>query len=161
MRTILFAVILATLAVAQPAAAATQIYIMRHLQKAEGTDPPLSPAGAAEAQQLASLLGGNGTIRAIFATQTERAMETAAPLAKRLGLTVTPYDPNAPQRLVEAVKAIHGAVLIVGHSNTVPDLVTRFGGVPAPVIGDEDYGTVFIVNPATHQVRQMQLTPAK
>ena len=56
---------------------------------------------------------------------------------------------------------MHGAVLIVGHSNTVPDLVPRFGGVPAPVIGDDDYGTIFIVNPATHQVRQMQLTPAK
>ena len=121
----------------------------------------LSPAGAAEAQELASLLGGSGTITAIFATQTQRAMDTAAPLAKRLGLAVTPYDPDAPQNLVETVKAMHGAVLIVGHSNTVPDLVIRFGGVPAPVIGDEDYGTIFIVNPATHQVRQMELTPAK
>jgi len=161
MRIIVFALILAVLAPAHPAAAASQIYIMRHLQKAEGTDPPLSPAGAAQAQQLAVLLGGSGTIKAIFATQTQRAMDTAAQLAKRLGLTVMPYDPNAPQNLVEAVKAIHGAVLVVGHSNTVPDLVTRFGGNPAPVIGDEDYGTVFIVNPATHQVRRMQLTPVK
>ncbi len=161
MRILLFATILAMLGTAQPAVGATQIYIMRHLQKAEGNDPPLSPAGAAEAQELASLLGGSGTITAIFATQTQRAMDTAAPLAKRLGLTVTPYDPDAPQNLVEAVKAIHGAVLIVGHSNTVPDLVTRFGGISAPVIGDEEYGTIFIVNPATHQVRQMQLTPAK
>ena len=153
--------ILAVLGTVHPAAAATQIYIMRHLQKAEGADPPLSRTGSAGAQQLASLLGGSGTITAIFATQTQRAMDTAAPLAKRLGLAVTPYDPDTPQNLVETVKAMHGAVLIIGHSNTVPDLVTRFGGVPAPVIGDEDYGTIFIVNPATHQVRQMQLAPAK
>ena len=31
---------------------------MRHLQKAEGDDPPLSAAGAAQAQALASVLGG-------------------------------------------------------------------------------------------------------
>jgi broad specificity phosphatase PhoE len=159
MRTILFAVILALLGAAQPATAATPVYIMRHLQKAEGADPPLSPAGAAQAKALASVLGGGG-ITAIFATQTQRAMETAAPLAKRLGLTVTPYDPSAPERLVEAVRAVHGAVLIIGHSNTVPDLVTRFGGAPAPVIGDGDYGTIFVVDPATHFVRRMELPPA-
>ena len=70
---------------------------MRHLQKAQGDDPPLSDSGAAQAQALASVLGGGG-ITAVFATPTKRAMETATPLAERLGLTVTPYDPNAPQR---------------------------------------------------------------
>ncbi len=160
MRTILFAILLSVLSVGQPAEAANPIYIMRHLQKAQGDDPPLSDSGAAQAQALASVLGGGG-ITAVFATPTKRAMETATPLAERLGLTVTPYDPNAPQRLVDAVRAIHGAVLIVGHSNTVPDLVTRFGGAPAPVIGDEDYGTIFIVDPTTHYVRQMQLRAAK
>jgi len=160
MRTILFALVLAMLGVGQAADAASPVYIMRHLQKADGADPPLSGAGAAGAQTLASVLGGGG-ITAIFATPTQRAMETAEPLAKRLGLTVTPYDPAAPDQLVEAVNAIHGAVLVVGHSNTVPDLVTRFGGAAAPAIGDEDYGTVFIVDPATHLVRKMQLPPAK
>lgn len=161
MRTILFAAMLAVLATPQAATAASQVYIMRHLQKAEGTDPPLSPVGAAEAQKLARLLGGAHTIRAVFATPTQRAMETAGPLAKRLGLTITSYDPEAPGRLVEQVNGLPGAVLIVGHSNTVPDLVTRFGGSPAPVIGDDDYGTIFIVDPAKHQVRRMQLPPAK
>lgn len=157
----LFAVALAILAPAHPAAAASQIYIMRHLQKAQGDDPPLSADGAANAQKLARLLGGAHTIRAVFATPTQRAMETAGPLAKRLGLTVTSYDPEAPGRLVEQVNGLPGAVLIVGHSNTVPDLVTRFGGTPAPVIGDDDYGTIFIVDPAKHHVRKMQIPPSK
>jgi phosphohistidine phosphatase SixA len=159
MRTILLALVLAMLGVGQAADAASRVYIMRHLQKAEGSDPPLSPAGASQAQALASVLARSG-IMAIFATPTRRAMETAEPLAKRLGIRVTAYDPSAPGKLVEAAAAIHGSVLIVGHSNTVPDLVTRFGGAPAPVIGDEDYGTVFIVDPATKSVRQVPL-PAK
>lgn len=160
MRTIMLALMIALLGTAQPAAAASQIYVMRHLQKAQGDDPPLSAVGAAQAQQLARLLARGG-IKTIFATATRRAMETAAPLAKRLGLTVQTYDTNAPGDLVRRVNAAHGAVLVVGHSNTVPDLVTRFGGASAPVIGDEDYGTLFIVQPATHQVRRMQLPPVK
>jgi hypothetical protein len=38
-------------------------------------------------------------------------------------------------------------VLVVGHSNTVPELVQLFGGTrPAP-LSDQDYGTVYDVEP--------------
>jgi phosphohistidine phosphatase SixA len=145
-------------AAAQPAIAADTLYVMRHLQKAEGTDPPLSAEGAANAQTLAARLANSG-IKAIFATPTARAMQTGEPLAKALGLAVTPYDPRDPAALVKAASPVKGAVLIVGHSNTVPDIVARFGGTPV-ALGEQDYGTVFVVKPGSAAVEQIVLNAA-
>lgn len=132
--------------VSAPALAAEPVYIIRHLEKAAGKDPALTAAGAARAEQLADMLGDKG-IKAVFATATRRAQQTAAPLAGRLRVPVTFYKPDDVQALVKAVAAAGGPVLIVGHSNTVPQLVAAFGGArPAP-IGEESYGTIFLVGP--------------
>ena len=156
----LILILMATLAAAaaQPAIAADTVYVMRHLQKAEGTDPPLSAEGAANAEALAARLANSG-VKAIFATPTARAMQTGEPLAKALGLAVTPYDPRDPAALVKAASRMNGAVLIVGHSNTVPDIVARFGGTPV-ALGEQDYGTVFVVKPGIAQVGQIVLKAA-
>jgi len=146
-------------AVAQPAVAADTVYVVRHLQKAEGADPPLSAEGAANAKLLAERLANSG-IKAIFATPTARAMQTGEPLAKALGLAVTTYDPRDPTGLVKAASAVSGAVLIVGHSNTVPDIVARFGGTPVPLT-EQDYGTVFVVKPGNAMVEQIVLKAAR
>lgn len=128
-------------------AAGKTVYVTRHMHKAEGPDPVLSPEGVAAAERLAALLADKG-ITAIYATATRRAMATAAPLARRIGVRVTAYDPADPDALVAAAAAAPGAVLVVGHSNTVHDLVTRFGAhtPPAPLT-DDDYGRVFMVKP--------------
>lgn len=123
------------------------IYVTRHMQKLDGADPSLSPEGAAAAEALADFLVDRG-ISKIFATQTRRAMETAAPLAKLIGVKVTAYDPRNSQQLAIEVAASKGSVLVIGHSNTVHDLVQRFGGKtpPAP-LSEQDYGAVFVINP--------------
>jgi broad specificity phosphatase PhoE len=140
-----------------PAAAlAAPVYVIRHLERAPGDDPSLTERGAARAQQLAEVLAG-AQIKAIFATATKRAQETGAPLAQRLGLTVTTYNPRDIDALAAAVKVAGGAVLIVGHSNTVADLVARFGGdKPAP-LGEQDYGTLFVVHDTSAQVNRIDL----
>jgi broad specificity phosphatase PhoE len=74
------------------------------MHKAPGDDPPLSELGRGQAEALAELLAGK-RIAAIFATKTRRAMETAAPLAKRFGIAVTPYDPGDVAALVKAARA--------------------------------------------------------
>ncbi|MFP5329247.1 MAG: SixA phosphatase family protein [Alphaproteobacteria bacterium] len=145
----LVALALGGCAASAPAAQAGEakpVYVVRHMQKAQGDDPPLSAEGAANAQRLAELLSAKGIV-AIFATPTRRAMQTAEPLATKLGIAVTSYEAKDPDRLVEAVAAARGPVLVVGHSNTVPDLVDRLGGPPQPPLSDTDYGTVYVVEP--------------
>ncbi len=143
-----------------PATAANKIYVMRHLQKAGGSDPPLSAEGAANAQKLVSILGKR-KISAIFATPTKRAVETGEPLAKALKLTVASYDPKDPAALKKAVEAIKGAALIVGHSNTVPDIVAQFGGEQVGPLADTDYGTVFVVTPGKTKVERIETVPRR
>ena len=123
------------------------VYVIRHLQKAQGDDPVLTEEGAANAQLLAAMLTDK-SITAIYSTQTRRTMQTGAPLASQLGLEIIPYDPYDADALVAAVAAGEGSVLVVGHSNTVGDLITRFGGKTPPELTEQDYGTLFMVDAA-------------
>jgi probable phosphoglycerate mutase len=50
-------------------------------------DPPLSPEGVVQAEQVCARLAGAG-VEAIYATNLRRTAQTAAPLAARLGLDV-------------------------------------------------------------------------
>ena len=127
-------------------AASHPVFVVRHLQKGEGSDPSLTAEGAANAERLAASLKDKGIV-AIFATPTRRAMETVQPLARALGIPVTPYDPTDPGALSAKVASAGGPVLVVGHSNTVPDLVQLFGGAKPAPLSDQDYRTVYDVEP--------------
>ena len=50
--------------------------------------------------------------------------------------------PEERNRYVDFLRAVSITVVIVGHSNTVPDLVNRFGGV-ARMIDESEYGALF------------------
>ena len=68
------------LAAAVPAAAQKAVFVVRHAEKISEEDQRLSEAGHSRAERLARMLAGSG-ISAIYATDTERARDTAAPLA--------------------------------------------------------------------------------
>jgi broad specificity phosphatase PhoE len=119
-------------------------YVTRHLQKAAGQDPGLTAEGQANAVRLADLLSSDPP-SAIYVSTTRRAAETAAPLAARLGLTPKTYNPGDTPGLIAAVTAESGTVLIVGHSNTVPEIVQRLGGARPADIADDSYGDVWHV----------------
>ena len=125
----------------------SMIYLVRHGEKvAEGKDPDLTPQGQQRARNIAAMLGKAG-IAHIFSTPTNRTRQTAQPLAQQNGLQVQPYDPKTPQALVARVKTLSGAVLVVGHSNTLPELVRLFGGQPGADIADNEYDRLYQLIP--------------
>jgi phosphohistidine phosphatase SixA len=124
----------------------TVVYLVRHAEKVpDGTDPALSAAGQVRAQGLASLLAETA-IDVIHSTDFRRTRDTAMPLARRLGLSVVLYDPSRPEALVDAILGAGGRHLVVGHSNTVPELVVLLGGDGGPPIDEAaEYDRLYVV----------------
>lgn len=109
-------------------------YIVRHAEKATAapnmsSDVPLSETGEQRAIALKNVLAKEKII-SIFSTQTIRTTSTAKPLAELKGITVQLYSPrDTVDRFISRLKSIKkGSVLIVGHSNTVDDLVNKMMG---------------------------------
>jgi broad specificity phosphatase PhoE len=123
--------------------AAPAIYVMRHLNTPEGErDPDLTAEGQRQAALLASWFTRERPA-AVYVSDYRRTRQTAAPLAARLGLTPIVYDPADTPALVARVRAGPLPALIVGHSNTVPDIVAQLGGTrPAPLV-HADFGDIW------------------
>lgn len=132
------------LASVSPLAAETTVFVVRHAEKVDdGTrDPALSEAGVARAGALAERLAGEN-VSVIFTTDYERTRATARPLAEKLGLEITSYDPVDFSGLATRVREIDGAVLIVGHSNTVIPIVQALGGAAEGELTDSEYGRIY------------------
>jgi broad specificity phosphatase PhoE len=138
------------------------VILVRHAEKSapEG-DPPLSPAGEARAEALARTLAA-ARIEAVVATQYRRTQATAAPAAKAAGVTpvIVPTGRSVPVHADSVAAAVRrqrpgAAVLVVGHSNTIPTIVGALGG-PAlpPDLCDAEYATLFVlVVPDTGRAR--------
>lgn len=124
------------------------VIVVRHAEKAAAPadDPVLSPLGRGRAEALAEFLAP-ARIDAVYASQYQRTDATAAPLAARLSLPVQRYEADDVPGLVDALKRRHrgDTVLVVGHSNTVPEIVRELSGRDIGEITEDRYGDVFIV----------------
>lgn len=141
----------ASATVAQPAT--TTIILVRHGEKAAvpGNDPPLSAAGEARSLALLETVRRAG-VQAVVTTQLQRTRLTAAPTTRELGLTREEVpaggDVAAHARAVaEHVQSRHAGktVLVVGHSNTLPAIITALGAGPMPEIDESVYDDYFVV----------------
>ena len=151
-----FAMLAPAAALAEPGA----LYLVRHGEKASsGKDPELTPQGRLRAENVAAILGKAG-ITAIYSSNTQRTRQTAAPLAQQSGVPMQLYDPADPKALVAQVQKVRAAganVLVVGHSNTLPELVRLFGGAPGPDILDDEYDRLYQLTGGEGAVRTVLL----
>jgi phosphohistidine phosphatase SixA len=137
----------------------TTVFLVRHAEKAPNPpeDPPLLESGNIRSQELARILGKAG-IKAIYTSQFLRTKQTAEPLAKHLGIAATtiPIKMSASnpreiskQSISEIVEKVFERagdnVLIVGHSNTVPEVIRGLGGDAVPTIDEKEFDDLFVV----------------
>lgn len=127
----------------------TTFLLVRHAEKeSTGTDPNLTTDGQARAEELQRVLK-NIPLSAVYSSNYKRTQQTAAPAAADQGLSVQVYDPLVYAPLVDDVLQNHrgNAVLIVGHSNTVPKLLDFLTGVSgSPDIPDSQFDNLYIVS---------------
>jgi len=128
------------------APAGPTIVIVRHAEKAAnaGNDPDLSPAGQARADALARVLKDSG-IAAIFTSEFKRTQQTAAPTARSLGISPIVVSAKDTTALLAKLRELNGNALVVGHGDTIPNLVKALG-VDTPInISENDYTELFVV----------------
>jgi probable phosphoglycerate mutase len=128
-----------------PAVPDTTIYLVRHAEKQTGPDPDLTVVGRARADILSRELQDAG-LTAIWSTDTTRTIETAKPTSRRTGLPIQIYDAGRQAAFANQLKVTPGAILVVGHSNTIPDLVDLLGGkAGAPIVEATEYDRLYVV----------------
>lgn len=149
---LLLALLLPTGALAQDGPAeATVVYLLRHAETVPPPyaetppNPPLRDVGQARAKHLARMLAHAGVTH-VWSSDYRRTQETAAPLGERLGLTVASYNPRALPDVAAMLRATMGRHVVVGHSNTTPQLVQHLGGDPGTPIADAwEFDRLYIV----------------
>ncbi|MCY7355170.1 MAG: histidine phosphatase family protein [Lysobacter sp.] len=145
----------------QPAADSTFI-VVRHAEKAtdDPRDPALTETGRARADALAASLS-NAPLVAAYATAFRRTQQTAAPSARAHALTVITYDAKQPAAEFAAqLKGTHrvGIVLVVGHSNTVPDIAAALCDCQVPRMNDTEYDRRMTIRIAPNGAANLTIT---
>jgi phosphohistidine phosphatase SixA len=135
------------------------VYLVRHAERADEPrqDPPLTEKGVLRSQELARMLG-NANVKTIITSQFLRTKATAEPMAKKLNLTATSIslspNPSNPRQISEQSTAEvtnkilengGASVLVVGHSNSIPDVIKMLGGDVTPVIDEKKFDDLFVV----------------
>jgi broad specificity phosphatase PhoE len=139
-------------------ATTTTVVVIRHAEKQIGTidDAPLSPQGEQRATRLAQMFGDPeafGRVKQIYVTDTRRTQQTAAGLAQRLRLKPVVVEGNASagetaRRVLRENRG--GLALVIGHSNTVPQIVRELSGArQVPAIGEEEFDTLYVITVPT------------
>ena len=122
------------------------VFIVRHAEKAStgGKDPDLSVQGQKRADALAHILK-DSQITSVFVTEFKRTQETAAPAARAAHVSPTVLPANDIGALAEKLRALTGNGLVVGHGNTIPDLLKALGITTPVTIPEDDYTEIFAV----------------
>jgi broad specificity phosphatase PhoE len=134
--------------------ATTTIIFVRHAEQTdhEADDPPLSEAGQRRAAELTRQLADADVVAgidAIYSTSYKRSTETAAMLSERLDLPINIYDANDTEMVLEEILRNHKGkiILVVGHSNTVPELIANLGASKkVPPIARDEFDNIYIIS---------------
>jgi len=120
----------------------TTYYLIRHAEKnrTENTNknPNLTEKGIKRAKNW-SVVFKNIPFDIIYSTNYNRTKQTAEPTAKSKNLKIQYYNPRDLYNEKFKSKTTGKTVLVVGHSNTTPQLVNK-------IIGNEKYTDIDDLN---------------
>jgi phosphohistidine phosphatase SixA len=125
-------------------AAPLEIYLVRHAEKLKSADkdPVLSPCGLSQAKAMAKLIPT--ALKTIYHSGYQRTQQTAQQVAlAQSEAKLKSYNASDLPALAAEILQQDSAVLVVGHSNTTPELIHRLSQLPAPQISEQDYGVVY------------------
>jgi 2,3-bisphosphoglycerate-dependent phosphoglycerate mutase len=136
-----------------PSESFTEIYLVRHAEKAVWDnpdttvmyDPELAPEGILRAESLINILGQKG-IEVIYSTLYKRNMGTVQPLAKSKGLEINNYHWYEWQDMLDEIDQKHmgKTILICGHGDNILPMISALNGLPSQdSLASEEYDKIF------------------
>jgi len=120
-----------------------QLFLVRHAEKAAhpAADPQLSDCGKLQAKALATLLK-DVQLPQIFHTPYQRTTMTATALLQP-GRTLQPYDPAKLAEFSTQLKQQQQSAVVVGHSDTTPQLTALLSGQDIAPLSELQYGVIY------------------
>ena len=119
------------------------IYLVRHAEKQKDVENPgLTRCGQARAKQLASLLS-QAKISKVYSTSYQRTQQTASPLAIKQHIAVQNYNPKHLEQLSIQLQKRKENSLVVGHSNTTPQLAEFLSKQKMAPLTEQDYQQLY------------------
>jgi phosphohistidine phosphatase SixA len=127
-----------------------KIYLVRHAEKEKGDDPLLTEGGNKRAGDLLRTLK-NKNIRRIYVTEYKRTQNTGDSLRIQLGIDTVHYvadttGEDLARKIIEH-NDVNAAILVIGHSNTIPKIIQRLAlpGYPRDYIPDKEFDNLFLL----------------
>ena len=123
----------------------TTVILVRHAERlaTPGNDPDLSAAGKKRAKLLFHILS-RANVSAIYTSKFTRTKQTAQPLAEVLGLM--PIEATEAPVIKDLILGNHAGmtVLVVGHTDTVPEVIRLLGDNSGHEIDDAEFDAMFV-----------------
>ena len=116
------------------------------------TDPGLNAVGQLRVAELTRQLVDVDVVAgidAVYATAYKRSQETAAPIADALNLPINTYDAADTETVLETILKSHKGkiILVIGHSNTVPELIANLGASKnVAAIHHDEFDNIYIIS---------------
>lgn len=123
------------------------LYLIRHAEKEQdgSRDPVLTVTGKNRSQQLANWFQDK-EIREIWSSDYKRTRDTVKPLLSQPGLELSIYDPGNQAALVEQLLHRQLNALIVGHSNTIPELARLLCGCLIEDMEETEHDRLIVIS---------------
>jgi len=132
-----------------PAQAQEMVFLIRHAEKeASGKDPKLTGAGRERAGDWADMLQFGG-IDVVFTSDATRTRETGQIISESLDVPRKEVSREDVAGLMDLLEFDHAdeKVLIVGHAETIPLILSRLGVSDMIEISQDDYANLLVVTP--------------
>ncbi len=136
-----------------------ELYLVRHAEKqADGSrDPELTEAGTQRAENL-TVWFEDKNINDIWSSDYKRTRDTAKPTVSKLGLELNIYDPRDLNALSETLLRNQNNALIVGHSNTTPELARLLCDCDIEDMDESEYDRLIVISIGNSGAQDRTLT---
>ena len=142
----------------------TVVVLVRHAEALTSTngDPDLSPVGEKRVAGLGELLAdvlGERKVDYLYAADTRRAQQTAAPVANQFKLPINLLASSDWAGLAGRIKREHRGktVTVVGYATTLPMVLSQLSGSSVAMADDEFDSIYVVVMPSPGETRVFRL----